>query len=171
MQKFLCIQKGPLHIASGKSHSERCTTHLFNLPSSFLELCLTTMAPWEVGKACSNYPGILMYLGMVIPPSIGNPYNGYKPPTIGLMTIPIWWRFEYLPFLACSGAISPYPTFCHATFFSGRQVPHIARGVSHLACFVGPAETFWLKPQKPVNVKDVKKQKLKVATPQKTLEN
>ena len=32
----------------------------------------------------------LLVLGMVIQPLIGNPYNGYITPTIGLMTIPYY---------------------------------------------------------------------------------
>ena len=31
---------------------------------------------------------VVAILGMVIPPLVGNPYNGYINPTIGLMTIP-----------------------------------------------------------------------------------
>ncbi len=40
----------------------------------------------------------LLILGMVIPPLIGNPFTGYKTPTIGLMTIPYYMELmEFRP--------------------------------------------------------------------------
>ena len=80
------------------------------IPPLYLTICLRT-GPGVIKKnhddhgasvagrkTQSPHPRILQYepgsklvvLGMAIPPLIGNPYNGYITPTIGLMTIPYY---------------------------------------------------------------------------------
>ena len=52
-------------------------------PNGLNEMALINGGLYEPGSK-------LVVLGMVIPPLIGNPYNGYINPYYGLMTIPYY---------------------------------------------------------------------------------